>query len=256
VNLQSYFSANASDLVVDESLPTIYTNGCHLNQTDSAPKYCAFGNLRSKFKVVLVGDSHAAQWFPALEKLAEMQNFKLLSLTHSSCPFADLNFYAECRLWNANALKLLNRWDPDLVIWTNLIAESYPTNPSTKITKQEWVTGFKNRLKNLKLSKAKFLYIQDSPYPNFDVINCLKTSVNPSVCAFNLVSNQSESSVLQVLAVNNIKVVRTHKWFCHSSTCDSTKGNFNVYRDSSHISVRMSEYLSRNLGKELEFFSN
>ena len=58
---------------VRDDLPTIYGDGCHLDQRTVTPKVCVFGDPSSSTTVVLFGDSHAAQWFPALERLARIQ---------------------------------------------------------------------------------------------------------------------------------------------------------------------------------------
>jgi hypothetical protein len=39
---------------------------------------------------VLFGDSHAAQWFPAVENIASSQGYKLFSFTKTSCPAIDV----------------------------------------------------------------------------------------------------------------------------------------------------------------------
>lgn len=254
-SVQPDFVAHASEINIDTSLPKTYPNGCHLNQIESNPKWCTYGDLNSKFKVVLVGDSHAAQWFPAFEKLAIKSNFKLLSLTHSSCPFADLEFYDQCKQWNSNVVKLINKWNPDVLVWSNLITQNYPTDPLTNITNEAWVVGFKNRLSQLKIKKRNIVYIQDSPYPNFDVLGCLLTNPDAVSCNFAFNPNQIENAVFQILKSNKVNIVRTQSWFCDPSICGVLMDNFNVYRDYSHISVLMSENLSIRLGKACIFSS-
>lgn len=224
-----------------------------MSQIDTKAKWCAFGDLKSKFKVVLVGDSHAAQWFPALEKLAIKNSFKLLSLTHSSCPFVDLEFYDQCKQWNSNVIKLINKWDPDVLVWANLITLDYPTAPPTNIAKGAWEEGFKIRLNQLKIEKRKIFYIQDSPYPSFDVLGCLNMNPDAISCNFTFNPNQIENAIFQILKSNKVNIVRTQSWFCDSSICGVLRDNFNVYRDYSHISVLMSENLSTRLGKAIVF---
>jgi hypothetical protein len=252
-SLQPNFAANSSQVNIDSSLPKTYLDGCHLSQIETIPRYCAYGDLESKFKVILVGDSHAAQWFPALEQIAIRDNFKLISLTHSSCPFVNLNFYEQCKQWNSNVVKLINKWNPSVLIWSNLIAENYPTDSTTNLTKEEWKVGFKNRLNQLKIQKSKILYIQDSPYPNFDVLGCLNANPDARSCNFTLKPNQIENAVFHILKSNKVSLVRTRNWFCESNICGLLKDNFNVYRDYSHISVLMSKNLSFKLGQAFTF---
>jgi SGNH domain (fused to AT3 domains) len=254
-SVQAVYASNSSGIYIDTSLPKVYSNSCHLSQIETTPKWCAYGDLDSKFKVVLVGDSHAAQWFPALEKLALKNNFKLLSLTHSSCPFVYLEFYAQCKQWNSNVVKLINRWNPDVLVWANLITLNYPTAPPTNITKEAWEVGFQNRLNQIKIKKKHIVYVQDSPYPNFDILNCLNTNPDVEICNFAFNPNQIENAVFQILKLNKISIVRTQNWFCDTNICGVIKDNFNVYRDYSHISVPMSENLSSKLEQTFIFTS-
>jgi len=251
--VQSNYPATASENFLDISLPKIYSNGCHLSQIETDPKYCAYGNLNSKFKVVLVGDSHATQWFPALEKLAISKNFKLLTLTHSSCPFAYLKFYEECMQWNAKTVKIINRLNPNILVWSNLVKENYPTNSAVQVTTKNWAKGFEIRLKQLKMEKTKIYYIEDSPFPNFDVVSCLSLNPEGTNCSFASTQSYSESEVFKILKANRVNIVRTRSWFCDFNDCGLLKGNFNIYRDYSHISVAMSENLASVFSQVVNF---
>ena len=66
--------------------PLVYDDGCHVNNGETSSPDCTYGLRGAKRKIVLFGDSHAAQWFPTLEKLAEEKGFELISLTKSACP--------------------------------------------------------------------------------------------------------------------------------------------------------------------------
>jgi peptidoglycan/LPS O-acetylase OafA/YrhL len=66
--------------------PKVYLDDCHVNNGEVLSGDCTYGDKSSDKTIVLYGDSHAAQWFPALEKLANENGFKLVSLTKSACP--------------------------------------------------------------------------------------------------------------------------------------------------------------------------
>ena len=71
-------------------MPVIYRDGCHLSIADTESPECAFGDTASATTVVLLGDSHAAQWFPTLRRLAEKNGWRLLVRTKSGCPAPDV----------------------------------------------------------------------------------------------------------------------------------------------------------------------
>ena len=90
--------------------PKVYLDGCHVNNGEVLSGTCTYGP-NSPAKVVLFGDSHAAQWMPALEKMAYAENFQLISLTKSACPGpavakVETGAYknADCTEWRKNSI--------------------------------------------------------------------------------------------------------------------------------------------------------
>ena len=71
-------------------MPTIYSNNCHASFSAVQPKNCVYGDATSSTVIGLYGDSHAAQWFPAFEKMAIKRNWKFISYTKRGCPPADI----------------------------------------------------------------------------------------------------------------------------------------------------------------------
>ena len=47
--------------------PAVYGDGCVAIGVDDNLKPCRYGKTSSSIKIVLLGDSHAAQWFPPLQ---------------------------------------------------------------------------------------------------------------------------------------------------------------------------------------------
>lgn len=66
--------------------PAIYDNGCILDPGQAVPKDCAFGKADGAITIVLYGDSHAAQWFPAMRTIANKQGWRLVVMTKSAAP--------------------------------------------------------------------------------------------------------------------------------------------------------------------------
>ena len=106
----------AATTPLDAQASTAYPalHGCHVGYGATAPaSRCVFGDVAARRTVILVGDSHAAQWFPALERLAEREHFRLVSWTKSGCPFtlgvhiylpALGRDYTECLEWQQHVL--------------------------------------------------------------------------------------------------------------------------------------------------------
>ena len=103
---------------------SIAADGCTLSELEVQPRSCWFGDKASVITVALVGDSHAAQWFPALERIARARGWRLVTFTKVSCRFVDLRIYSrtlkreytECERWRAIVVKRLVALAPALVI--------------------------------------------------------------------------------------------------------------------------------------------
>nr|WP_276547961.1 acyltransferase family protein [Brachybacterium muris] len=65
--------------------PSVYAAGCHQEGEAADANGCQAGENPDAPLVFLVGDSHAANWYPALERLAEEGRIRLDSSTKSSC---------------------------------------------------------------------------------------------------------------------------------------------------------------------------
>ena len=104
-----------------QDLPVIYESGCHAAKEDLLPEGCRFGDPDSDTVVALIGDSHAANWLPALRLLAEERNWLLLVYTKSACPFVLQHVslkgmpYEECLDWNSRLIRELPALSVDLV---------------------------------------------------------------------------------------------------------------------------------------------
>ena len=93
---------------------------------------CVYGDRRSKHTVVIFGDSHAMQLFPAIEQMAARRHWRIVELTKAGCPPSRVRVvftisdrsYAECDAWREHALRRIERERP---AWS-----SPPAPPATR----------------------------------------------------------------------------------------------------------------------------
>ena len=224
--------------------PIIYNDGCHVNYGIKISPACTYGDIASSKTIVLFGDSHAAQWFPALELLALQKHFKLISLTKSSCPAADVSRTTsgsyndgECRMWRYNSIARINKLKPAAVIVSGY--QSYRVaGPDQKIW---WLAGQGRTYAALKGASNALIYISDTPRPARDIPLCLS--------AGNLSQCNSMVKMDPHVAPGYIPVNPT-PWLC-SATCPAIVNSHVAYRDASHISVWTSKELSPHILVEL-----
>ena len=222
------------DLVQVMEKPAVYGDGCHVNYGETKSGYCTYGDKESSKTIVLYGDSHAAQWFPALEKMAKERGFKLVSLTKSACPAVDAKRpdqgafkMVHCTKWRENSIKRIAEIQP-LAVLTSSFQYFTPANSSISRA-QWWNEGQRKLLKGLRGSTNNLIYISDTPRPLRDIPNCL-ASRDSKVC------DSTERSKVSVIP--GFDVINPNPWLC-SSYCPAIVDGTVAYRDASHISVDM-----------------
>ena len=222
------------DLVQVMEKPAVYGDGCHVNYGETKSGYCTYGDKESSSTIVLYGDSHAAQWFPTLEKLAKERGFKLVSLTKSACPAVDAKRpdqgafkQVHCTKWRENSIKRIAEIQPLAVITSSF---QYFTPANSSISRAQWWNdGQRKLLKGLRSSTNNLIYISDTPRPLRDIPNCL-ASRDSKVC------DSTERSKVSVIP--GFDVINPNSWLC-SSYCPAIVDGTVTYRDASHISVDM-----------------
>jgi len=212
--------------------PAVYGDDCHSNYGETESGECTYGDLNSATTIVLYGDSHAAQWFPALEQLANEKGFKLVSLTKSACPSvdvprADQGAYKNihCEKWRENSVQRIKGIKPAAVILSSYQYFSPPSRFSD--VDKWWIDGQKRLLSSLSGSSEHLIYISDTPRPMRDIPNCL-ASRDVKSC------NTTERTPVKV--IRGFEIIDPAPWMC-TKLCPAIQDGYVVYRDASHISV-------------------
>jgi peptidoglycan/LPS O-acetylase OafA/YrhL len=219
------------DLSEVTRLPIIYNDGCHADSGQTNTTECLYGDTSSNKVIVLFGDSHAAQWFPALEKIATRQGYKLFSFTKSSCPAIDLprpnkgTFKAnECRKWQHNQIEKIKSIKPSILIITN--SEEYELNSKASSKQFYWQQGQHKVYKELKSVSENIIFLVDTPKPQVNVPACLSS---------NKVEDCAKINKPIKFGSSNYRRIDLTNWFCNYN-CPAILDNYIVYRDASHIS--------------------
>jgi peptidoglycan/LPS O-acetylase OafA/YrhL len=220
------------DLIDVMKKPSVYTDGCHVNYGEPESGECTYGDINAKRTIVLYGDSHAAQWFPALEKLANERRFKLVSLTKSACPSVDVPRddrgafkQADCDQWRFNSIARIKEIAPTAVILSNF---QYFTPPSQYPDRNTWWNdGQRRLLTSLRGASDHLVYINDTPHPSRDIPNCLAAG-NSKAC------DTTEKTPVQI--ISGFEKIDPTPWLC-TDLCPAFKDGYVVYRDASHLTV-------------------
>ena len=247
-------------------LPVIYADGCHLSKPATSHGTCAFGDTASSTDVVLLGDSHAAQWFPALETLAKAKHWRLLVRTKSGCPAPDVTIfdralkrpYDECDTWRAAVLAEIARTHPALVVAAGTRTDSLVDRSSGSLIDParapgEWQAGWARTLGALSAAGVHVAVLRDTPWPGRDVPACVQQHrADPSAC--DLARSALDSPAYDIGTTTRFAGahgVDLTSVICLATRCPVTLGKYLVYRDTSHLTATFARALAPYLGQQL-----
>ena len=235
--------------------PSIYSN-CLLTFSQTTSPECRFGDPSATTSIALIGDSHAVQWFPALEAAANANHWKLIVLTKRACPTASVsvmlgasNPYPACDQWRTRALARIAASDTDLVVITSW-RKGYKGNaggsPYT-IGDAQWREGLAKSVSPLTSAGKTVLLLGDTPQAHQQMNACMSNHPrNMTRCnlahdtAVDLGQNRLEGELATALGIDHYD---TSDWFCASGACPAVIGNMAVYLDTNHINNTYSVYL-------------
>ena len=230
------------DLTKVVQKPSVYDDDCHVNYGESESGECSYGDTKSKVTIVLFGDSHAAQWFPTLEKLANERSFRLISLTKSACPAVvlprkDQGAFknVDCNQWRLNSIKRIKELRPQAVITSSF--QYFTPAPGYSDKNKWWSDGQKELLSLLRGTSERLIYISDTPRPERDIPSCLASRDSHSC---------DSSKKSPVLIIDGFERIDPTPWLC-TTYCPAIDNGYVVYRDGSHISVDAARYLKPQL---------
>ncbi len=248
--------------------PITYDDGCHLPQDAVASGPCVYGVASSGTTVVLFGDSHAASWFPAVERLASENAWRLVNLTKSSCGPAEIaqwsstykRRYTECDDWRTRAALRIRAERPSLVLVAgsppaSLLSSDGHTLLEGSAATGAWREGMNRALAQLAAAAEHVVVIGETPHSLLDVPVCLSDKLDDSLAC----ATRFEQAVrLDWLHEERVAAARRGAgfvdptaWVCPSTPCPAVIGNFLVLRDEHHLATPFSRALAPELGAAL-----
>jgi hypothetical protein len=249
-----------------ENRPQMYADGCHLTFPQTEAPRCVYGNPTSKTTVVLFGDSHAMQWFPALNKLAKERDWRLVGLTKAACPPAEVHIYnatlrrayRECDEWRERTLdRIVRDENPDLVV-TSSLSTYRPREAGKRLEgdagEAAMVEGYASTLRKLRSTGARVVLIEDVPHPNKNIPECVSRSLDHlKRCATPRREALDYPNVNTRVAkqVEGVGLIDPTPAVCLEKTCPAVIGDALVYRNGAHLTatyvLTLTPWLARQL---------
>ncbi|GAB5534650.1 MAG: acyltransferase family protein [Rubricoccaceae bacterium] len=226
--------------------PRLYQDDCD-RFGESVLLECVYGDSTAARTAVLIGDSHAGQWFPAIEPAAMSAGWRLVVLTRSSCPMVDLpplynprlsRLYSECPEWRQAAIERLGEIQPELTLVGSATGYEVPI--------ADWQVGTKALMEQLVQPSGRTVLLVDTPLTGIDIPSCLAraawrlgNALDPD-CRPPGVPEALRRADVQVDAVRSvagIEVLDLRDDVCVIGECEAMSGEIVRYRDIGHVSV-------------------
>ncbi len=265
-----YWSQKASEWSGDASLAPyknarvdiLFNQGCDQWYMSSEVNPCVYGNEGGLRTVVLIGDSIASQWFPAVLDIYKEPEWKVVALIKSACPAVDEKYYYprlgrdyfECYAWRDNAFKYIAELKPDVVIMSSGLMS---------FTQDQWIKGTARILDRIENDVGGIYIIAPTPHLAFDSIECLSRQAwankffplnalcysennNPQVKE--ITSYLQQSVTLQ----KNVKLIDMSDVICPDGICYAEKNGLIVFRDTQHLHYDFVESISADLKEKID----
>ena len=252
----------------DADRPAVYADGCILGITDSRlrNKICEYGDTEADTTVVLFGDSHAAQWLPALDTIAREQGWKVVPLTRAGCAVASVTVvhklihrrYTECTGWREQAYDIMADLDPAMVLTTSINGQTPVDRHGEPLADENaaMVHGWRQTFAQLKKRAGTVVYLVDTPNFGRPVPDCVARHLRQlSACAVQqdraLLLPGRTASIEDLAARIDVGVIDPVPWFCVDNLCPPVVGDTLLFRDSNHITTVYSTVLAPILRERL-----
>ncbi|MXP20127.1 acyltransferase family protein [Gordonia sp. HNM0687] len=222
----------------------------------SAGVDCTFGPDHGT-PVVLFGDSHADHWSEAIRSIGSTHGWRVHQFTKAACPaqnlqprpgVADPYTQPECAQWRRDALADIQAIEPRIIFVSSL---------STYVPDRDDVeAAWDDTLTTLRSTGAKIVYIADTPYPGFQIPDCISGAMdNWHRCDFELDGFTRIEPILDEQArgqSTDILTIGVNDLLCDGNLCFPARNKILFYRDDSHLTATAAEVLEPALVRQLD----
>ena len=240
-----------------------HSDGCLVTKPVTRSPACVYGDRGSRTTVVLFGDSHAMQWFPALERIAKRRSWRLVELTKAGCtPARVRTLYPgstrenpPCDRWRANTLRRIEAERPALVVVSSSVRYTVLDGKrqlGVDASTRALGAGYAPTLERLRAAAGRVAVLSDPPRPPRDIPSCVSGAMKAlRRCAFARGPAVKRTVAIQaaVARVSGVAVLDASDQFCLETLCPAVIGDVLVYRNSGHLTASFVATLAPWLGR-------
>jgi len=240
---------------VSDDQPEVYADGCHLGFDEIELQECVYGDASAP-RIVLFGDSHASQWFPAVLTYAESIGYSVQIEAKSSCPSisADLLVnnipYTACSVWRDAVIREIRRLQPALVVIANYGDVNFADQDGGYA--EAWSHALSRTLDAI---HVETVVLADTPDLGHTPSVCLSANLNDArQCGQTrrvALSAPTRTVEMATSEEHGATFVDLTDYICGPDRCSPIIGNTLAYRDGHHLTATFSAELGAAFGTEM-----
>jgi peptidoglycan/LPS O-acetylase OafA/YrhL len=219
---------------------------------------CTFGRAGGTRRVALVGNSHAGQWLPTLEAMAESQDLEVTTYLASRCAFADVDQNlptdeqsVACRAWVGQVMTSVVEGDYDAVLVTNRMSVSTKGSTTRQQSEAAYQGGYESVLRRLS-GHAPLLVLHDTPAPGDAGVTSAPDCVAQHLDDLDACSGPRATwipaepmrAAFSAVHPKDSAFLDLNDAICGVGTCRAVVGGVLVYSDGSHLTATYARTLA------------
>ncbi len=252
---------------VREDVPEVYGDACRTGPTSTEVKSCVYGpdSGEPSQVVAMVGDSHLAQWFPAVRAIARERDWELHVFFKGACPFSTTSTADDrnkndgtCLAYNDEVVDELQALDGlGLVITSSRSGYAWLEDVGTEAGRTTVEAGYAEQLRAAADTGAQVVAIMDTPRMRNADLECVGASgKDPADCGRTrddaLGDYDALPGAVEAAGSDRVHVLDMNDYLCTDVDCKVVVGDVFGYRDSSsHMSGTMASTMTPFLEQRL-----
>lgn len=226
---------------------------------------CDYGKPDAKVTIVLFGNSHAAQMFPALHQAAKIHGWHITTYIASSCAAAYVdqalelrNTADDCVRWVHRVIDTIGANPPALTVFSNLVFHPAIGDKSVSDSYPKYVKGFRGALSDLSQVHRPILLIRDTPAPangGYEgIVDCVGSHPDRTDCSgprSTWIKPDAQVAAAKQLPDHGITITNLNDYICAPRRCYGENGGVMTYYDKEHLTATYSTTLAPYLGKAI-----